>query len=426
MLNTDKIKQVYAQEILDSRGNPTLEVTVTTKKGITAQAKVPSGASVGIHEALELRDEDAERYGGKGVLKAINNVNTIINDVLKDQKVDELTYLDQRMIDLDGTPNKAKLGANATIGVSLALARAAAEVHGMSLYGFINDFYKFKQKEFKLPIPLSNIINGGKHADSNLDIQEFWICPQGITIFKDKIKAMSEIYHVLAKVLVKQGYDSDVGDEGGYAPDLGSNEEAIKLIIKAVEEAGYSLGNQIFLGMDCGASTYYNNTTKKYELDLDKISYTSGEMITFYQKWLSLYPFIALEDPLGEDDWEAWKKITDEFTMTGSDIMIVGDDLFTTNTTRLQKGIDEKVANSIIIKPNQIGTLLETINCIKLAQENKYKVILSHRSGETADTFISDLAVGVGAEYIKTGAPSRSERVEKYNRLLEIENELKR
>ncbi len=426
MLNSDKIQQIYAQEILDSRGNPTLEVTVTTHKGIIAKAKVPSGASIGSHEALELRDRDIERYGGKGVLKAINHVNTTINEALKDQKVDEITHHDQRMIDLDGTPNKARLGANATIGVSLALARAAAEVHGMPLYSFLNDFFKFKQKEFKLPIPLSNIINGGKHADSNLDIQEFWICPEGISVFADRIKALSEIYHVLAKVLVNQGYDSDVGDEGGYAPDLTSNEEAIKLITKAIEEAGYSIGNQIFLGLDCGASTYYNDINKKYELDLDKMSYTSEEMIAFYQKWLSLYPFIALEDPLAEDDWEAWKKITDEFTMTNPNLLIIGDDLFTTNTSRLQKGINEKVANGIIIKLNQIGTLLETVNCIKLAQENNYQVIISHRSGETADTFISDLAVASGAKYIKTGAPSRSERVEKYNRLLEIEDELKR
>ncbi len=423
---SEKIKQVYAREILDSRGNPTLEVTVTTEKGTVGKAAVPSGASIGAHEALELRDGDIERYGGKGVLKAIGNVNTVINEALKGQKVDKLAFIDQRMIDLDGTPDKARLGANAINGVSLACLRAAAQVNKMPLYKFISQFFKFKIKDYQLPIPFSNIINGGKHADSNLDIQEYWIIPQGIGDFKTRVRALSEIFHHLAKVLVNQGYDSDVGDEGGYAPDLTSNEEPLKLILKAIESADYNIGQDIYLGLDAGASTFFDSAQNKYNLDLDKKSLSSEEMVDFYRKWLAIYPFIALEDPLAEDDWSAWKKITNELTMTNNKLLIIGDDIFTTNASRLQKGIDEKVANAIIVKPNQIGTLTEAITTIKLAQANNYQVAISHRSGETEDTFIADLAVGVGASYIKTGAPDRSERVAKYNRLMEIEEELGR
>jgi len=423
---SEKIKQISATEVLDSRGNPTLEVNVVTEKGIIAKAAVPSGATIGVHEALELRDGDIQRYGGKGVLKAVGNVNTLINDVLKGESVDQLTHLDQRMIDLDGTADKSRLGANATCGVSLAIARAGALVNKLPLYQFISQFYQFKITSDKLPVPLVNIINGGHHADSNLDLQEYWIVPHGVGIFSQQIRAISEIYHQLGKVLVNQGYDSDVGDEGGYAPDLTSNEEPFKLILKAVEAAGYGIGQDIYFGLDAGASTFYDSTLHKYNLDLDKLSLNSDEMIDYYRKLLALYPFIALEDPLAEDDWSAWKKLTSELSITTRKLLIVGDDLFTTNVSRLAKGIEEKVANAIIIKPNQIGTLSETITTIKLAQEHHYQVVISHRSGETEDTFIADLAVAVGAEYIKTGAPARSDRVAKLNRLMEIEEELKR
>ncbi|HAH04110.1 MAG: Enolase [Parcubacteria group bacterium GW2011_GWA2_43_17] len=422
----DKIKQVYAGEILDSRGNPTLEVTVTTEKGIEAKADVPSGASIGSHEALELRDGDIARYGGKGVLKAITNVNTTINEALRGQKVDNLSHLDQRLIDLDGTPDKSRLGANAVTGVSIALARAMAQVNQVPVYQFLNDYFGFKIKDYQMPMPLANIINGGKHADSNLDIQEFLIIPEGIGDFNHRVRALAEVYHALAKVLVNQGYDSDVGDEGGYAPDLSANEEALQLILKAIEMTNYRVGQDIYFGLDAGASTFYDSAEGKYKLDLDKLVLTSEEMIEYYKKWLAVYPFSALEDPLAEDDWPAWKKITDELALTSNKLLIIGDDLFTTSTARLQQGLDQGVANSVLVKPNQIGTLTETINCIKLAQANKYEVVISHRSGETEDSFIADLAVGTGAAYIKTGAPARSDRVAKYNRLIAIEAELNR
>lgn len=419
-----KIKQIYAREILDSRGNPTLEVNVVTEGGIIGKAAVPSGASIGVHEALELRDNDIQRYGGKGVLKAIGNVNTTINEALKGQSVDELALLDQRLIDLDGTPNKARLGANATTGVSLACARAAALVNNLPLYKFINQFYKLGLTSYQLPVPCSNIINGGHHADSNVDIQEFWIIPFGFKEFSERVRAMAEVFHELGKVLLNQSYDSDVGDEGGYAPDLTSNEEALKLISKAVEASGYHLGQNIGVGLDAGASTFFESN--RYKLDLDNLNLTSEEMIDFYRQWLSVYPLMAIEDPLAEDDWAGWQKLTKDFAATNPHLLVVGDDIFTTNLKRLEQGIKEKVANTIIIKSNQIGTLTETISCIKLAREHNYQLIISHRSGETEDTFIADLAVGVGAPYIKTGAPSRSDRVAKYNRLLEIEEELRR
>ncbi|MBU1036659.1 phosphopyruvate hydratase [Patescibacteria group bacterium] len=422
---SQKIEKIYAREILDSRGNPTLEVTVTTKKGIVGKASVPSGASIGVHEALELRDGDLQRYGGKGVLKAVLNVNETISKVLKGQSVDQLAIIDQRLIELDGTENKSKLGANTMIGVSLACARAGALAHKAPLYKFINQFYKFRIKQYKMPVTLANLINGGRHSDSNLDIQEFWVVPEGIKSFSEGTRAISEVHHELGKILVRQGYDSDIGDEGGYAPDLTSNEEALQLILKAISGAGYNVAQDISLGIDAGSSTFFNSSEHKYNLDLDKLSLTSDEMINFYLKWLSLYPLTVIEDPLAEDDWEGWHKLSDQLAVNHPNLLLVGDDLFTTNIKRLQRGIDEKIANGIIIKPNQIGTLSETISCIKLAQENNYKIIVSHRSGGTEDTFISDLAVAVGAPFVKIGATSRSDRVAKYNRLMEIEGELK-
>jgi enolase len=422
---SQKIEKIYAREILDSRGNPTLEVNVVTDKNIEAKAAVPSGASLGVHEAIELRDGDSQRYGGKGVLKAIINVNTVINNALKGQPIDQLSVIDQKLIELDGTENKAKLGANATTGVSLACAKAAALADKLPLYKYINQCYKFNFKPKDLPVPLANLINGGQHSDSNLEIQEFWAIPSGINDFNERVRAVSEIHHELGKIMVHQGYDTDLGDEGGYAPDFTSNEEALKLILKAIGAAGYNVGQDVSLGIDAGSSTFYDAKQQKYNLELDKVSLTSDEMIEFYFKWLSIYPIDIMEDPLAEDDWEGWRKFTDQLLVTHPNLLIVGDDLFTTNVKRLQKGIAEKVANSIIIKPNQIGTLTETINCIKVAQENNYRIIISHRSGETEDTFLADLAVAVQAPYIKIGAPARSERVAKYNRLMEIADELK-
>ena len=417
----NKINDIYAREILDSRGNPTLEVGVETK-AVAAAAKVPSGASTGAYEALELRDNDKARYGGKGVLKAIDNVNSKIRPALIGMEVEQLSQIDQRMIDLDGTENKARLGANAILGVSLACARAGALCQPKPLYEFIRSAYHLKFSSFKLPIPLTNVVNGGSHADSNLDFQEFWLIPSKINTIKERIRAIAEVFHSLGEILTKKGFDTDVGNEGGYAPDFKSVDEVWQLMVEAVQKAGYKLGEQIFLGMDAGASEFFKDG--KYQIKMEGKEYTAGELSGLYQSWIAKYPFLALEDPFDQEDWPAWKEFKTQISKINQDILIIGDDLFTTNVKRLQKGIDENVANAILIKPNQIGTLTETINCIKLAQENNLKIAVSHRSGETEDDFIADLAVAVNAEYIKTGAPSRSERLAKYNRLMEIEEEL--
>jgi len=419
---SNKITDIYAREILDSRGNPTVEAIVEVSE-VKESAKVPSGASTGKHEALELRDGDKNRYGGKGVLKAVENVNSKIKEVLEGFEVDKLSQIDQRMIDLDGTENKSKLGANAILGVSLACARAAAKVHKKPLYQFIKEYYRFDQKKYKLPVPLVNVVNGGLHADSNLDIQEFWIIPQGIETIKERIRAASEIFHQLGKILEKKGYDTDVGNEGGYAPDVKSADEVWQMIVEAIKTVGYEPGRQIYLGVDAGASTFYQDA--KYKLNLENQIFSTDELSHYYQKWLAKFPFLALEDPFAEDDWAGWVNFKSQITNPNNQLLVIGDDLFTTNVKRLEQGIAKDAANAILIKPNQIGTLSETINCVKLAQEHQYKIAVSHRSGETSDTFIADLAVAVNSDYIKTGAPSRSERVAKYNRLMEIEEELK-
>ncbi|HLD27339.1 MAG TPA: phosphopyruvate hydratase [Patescibacteria group bacterium] len=417
----NKIKDIYAREILDSRGNPTLEAVVETE--ITASAaQVPSGASTGKTEAWELRDNDRARYGGKGVLMAIANVNGPIRQALIGMEVDQPGQIDQRMIDLDGTDNKARLGANAILGVSLACARAAALTHNLPLYKFIRQAYDLKLKSFKLPVPLVNVVNGGAHADSNLDFQEFWIIPAGLAAIKERVRCVAEIFHKLGEVMKKKGYDTDVGNEGGYAPDFKNTDEVWELIAESVKASNYQLGEQVFFGMDAGASEFFKDG--KYQIKLAGHDFTAGELSELYQKWLAKYPFLAFEDPFDQEDWPAWKNFKSQLASLNPDILIIGDDLFTTNVKRLQKGIDADAANAVLIKPNQIGTLTETINCVKLAQSHNYKIAVSHRSGETSDDFIADLAVAVNSDYIKTGAPSRSERVVKYNRLMEIEEEL--
>ena len=418
---SNKITDIYAREILDSRGSPTIETAVEVGN-VLAKAKVPSGASTGKYEALELRDNDKVRYSGKGVLNAIENINNKIKPVLLGYEVDKLSQIDQRLIDLDGTAYKSRLGANAILGVSLACARAAAVFYNQPLYKFIREVYKLKLKDYKMPVPLTNVVNGGVHADSNLDFQEFWIIPQNIKTIKERIRAVSEIFHKLGEIVEKRGYDTDVGNEGGYAPDIKNTIEAWEMIVQAVKEANYDLGKEIFLGMDAGASEFYKNG--KYKIKLEDKDYSAEELSQLYQSWMAKYPFLAFEDPFDQDDWEAWTKFKKQLSKVNSEILIVGDDLFTTNVSRLQKGIEKDAANAILIKLNQIGTLTETINCINLARKNNYKIAVSHRSGETTDDFIADLAVAVNSEYIKTGAPSRSERVAKYNRLMEIEEEL--
>ncbi len=415
-----KIKQITAREILDSRGNPTIETKAILDNGIFAKASVPSGASTGAHEAYELRD-GGKRYGGLGVLKAVNNVNTKIVkkligvDATKQEKIDDL------MIKLDGTKNKKKLGANAILSVSLACARAAAAAKKMELYKYIASNYKFSITNFQLPVPSFNIFNGGKHADTNLDFQEFMILPLKKNSFAEKVRMGAEIFHELGHVLKKAGFDTDVGNEGGYAPDIVSSVQAIELIMAAMVNTGYQPGEDIGLGIDVGASELYNRETGKYIFKLDQANFTSANLIGLYYEWFRKYPIISIEDGLAEDDWQGWQELTREL---GQEIMIIGDDLFVTNMDRLRRGLKEKAANAILIKPNQVGTLTETIECVKLAQKHDYKIMVSHRSGETCDDFIADLAVAVGADYIKAGSLCRGERLAKYNRLMEIEQNL--
>lgn len=412
-----KIKQVIAREILDSRGNPTVEAKVVLENGITAIAKVPSGASTGSHEALELRD-GGKRYGGKGVLGAVRNVNAYIAKGIIGMEVEELKKIDQKMIQLDGTPNKSKLGANAILAVSMAVARAGAQTKKLPLYRYIRLVYDIKEKEYRLPVPMMNILNGGRHADNGLTIQEFLIIPRH-KLMSERVRMGSQIFHSLANILSQKGYATSVGDEGGFAPELLNNERALQMIMEAIKYTGWVPGKNVFLGFDAAASEFYHSD--KYYFINKKQGWRADKMIDTYKQWAKKYPIISIEDGLSEDDWENWQKFTKEL---GKDVTLVGDDLFVTNTIRLQKGIENKVANAILIKLNQIGTVSETIAAITLAQKNNYKVAVSHRSGETADTFIADLAVAVNSEFIKTGSLSRSERVEKYNRLMEIEIEL--
>lgn len=417
----ERIDTVHAHEILDSRGNPTLAVSVMLRDGTRGHAQVPSGASTGVHEAVELRDGDKRRYRGLGVRKAVRNVNDIIGPSLRRRDVADQQGIDESMCVIDGTENKSRLGANAILGVSLAIAHAGARRARMPLYAYLRESFDIGLKNFKLPTPLLNVFNGGKHASTNLDMQEFIIIPHGFSTFSRKLQAGSEIFHMLGDVLHADGLDTDVGNEGGYAPDVGRTESALEYLVEATKKAKYKLGKEIGFGIDVASSEFYNPKTKKYELSTDKRKCTAKQMIELYAKWADKYPMISIEDGLAEDAWSDWEIMTKEL---GKKMLLIGDDLFVTNVKYLKKGIDTHVANSILIKPNQIGTLSETMETIGMAKESNYKVIISHRSGETTDTSIADIAVAVNAEYIKSGAPSRSERLCKYNRLLEIEEEI--
>jgi enolase len=411
------IQKIHARQILDSRGNPTVEVEVTTECGVTGRAAVPSGASTGVHEAVELRDGDKSKYLGKGVLKAVNNVNTVIAPALTGHSVLDQRGIDDAMIVLDGTENKGKLGANAILGVSLAAARAAATVTGQPLFRYVGGV-----NANTLPIPMMNILNGGSHADNSIDFQEFMIMPVGAARFSDALRMGSEVFHHLKDVLKKQGYSTNVGDEGGFAPNLKSNEEAVTVILTAIEKAGYKPGEDICLALDPASSEYYIPEEKVYHLHKstgEKL--TSEQMVAYWKEWASKYPIISIEDGMAEDDWDGWKLLTDTI---GKDVQLVGDDLFVTNVKRLQMGIDRKVGNSILIKVNQIGSLSETIDSVNLAQVNGMTTIMSHRSGETEDSTIADLAVALNTGLIKTGSASRSDRIAKYNQLLRIEEAL--
>ena len=409
-----QIANISARQILDSRGNPTIEVDVFTSNGIMGRAAVPSGASTGIHEACELRDGDKAIYNGKGVLKAVQNVNKVLAEELKGYFVTEQNEIDAKMIELDGTPNKSNLGANAILGVSLAVANAAAQESSSYLFRYVGGV-----NANTLPIPMMNIINGGSHADNSIDFQEFMIMPVGATSFSEGLRMGAEVFHSLSAVLKKGGYSTNVGDEGGFAPNLKSNEEAITVILQAIEKAGYKPGKDVFIALDPASSEYFIEEEKVYHLKKstgEKL--TSSQMVDYWKSWTDKYPIISIEDGMAEDDWDGWKLMTD--TM-GKTVQLVGDDLFVTNTKRLQMGIDKGVANSILVKVNQIGTLTETIDAVNLAYRNSYTAVMSHRSGETEDTTIADLAVALNTGLIKTGSASRTDRIAKYNQLLRIE-----
>jgi len=413
------IESIEAREILDSRGNPTVEVDCLLESGAFGRAAVPSGASTGVHEAVELRDGDKKRFMGKGVLKAVDNVNTVIAPAIEGMDaLDQLT-IDMAMIELDGTPNKAKLGANAILGVSLAVARAAADFLQLPLFSYLGNFHSNT-----LPVPMSNILNGGAHSDNKVDFQEFMIMPIGAASIREAIRMNAEVFHNLKKVLTKKGYNTSVGDEGGFAPDLKSNEEALDVIMAAIKNAGYTTGRDghYMIALDPAASELFDEESKTYKLRWSTgEELTSQQMVDMWVRWVEKYPIISIEDGMAEDDWEGWKLMTDAL---GDKIQIVGDDLFVTNTDRLQMGIDKKVANSILIKLNQIGTLTETYDAIEMAKRHGYTSVVSHRSGETSDTFIADLVVALGTGQIKTGSMSRSDRLAKYNQLMRIEDYL--
>jgi enolase len=415
--NMSEIIDVRAREILDSRGNPTIEVEVMTEGGALGRAAVPSGASTGTHEAVELRDGDKKRYLGKGVLKAVENVNDIICDELLGYDAFEQRAIDKLMIDLDGTPNKGKLGANAILGVSLAVAKAAAKESKQPLYRYLGGV-----NAHVLPVPLMNILNGGSHADNSIDFQEFMIMPVGAESFKEGLRMGVEVFHALKTVLKKKGYSTNVGDEGGFAPNIKSNVEAIETVLIAIEAAGYKAGEEIMIAMDAAVSEFYDAKTGIYHFHKstgDKLS--SKDMVAFWTDWANKYPILSIEDGLAEDDWDGWAALT---ASIGDRVQLVGDDLFVTNVNRLQQGIDNDIANSILIKVNQIGSLSETVDAVNLATRNGYTSIMSHRSGETEDTTIADLAVALNCGQIKTGSASRSDRIAKYNQLLRIEEEL--
>lgn len=409
------IESVHARQILDSRGNPTIEVDVITDNGAFGRAAVPSGASTGTHEAVELRDGDKRKFLGKGVLKAVDNVNSKIAAEIVGLSVFDQNLVDKIMIELDGTANKGKLGANAILGTSLAVARAAAMEAGQSLYRYIGGV-----NANTLPVPMMNILNGGSHADNSIDFQEFMVMPVKAATFSESLRMGTEVFHHLKKVLHDKGFSTNVGDEGGFAPNIKSNEEAIEIVLTAIEKAGFKPGSDIFIAMDAATSEFYDSKTKTYTFKKsDGKKLKSDEMVEYWAKWAKKYPIISIEDGMAEEDWDGWKKLTDKI---GSKVQLVGDDLFVTNVDFLQKGIDMGVANSILVKVNQIGSLTETINAVNLAKRNSYKSIMSHRSGETEDSTIADLAVALNTGQIKTGSASRSDRMAKYNQLLRIED----
>ncbi len=412
-----QIIAIRGRQILDSRGNPTVEVEVFTEQGAMGRAAVPSGASTGIHEACELRDGDKSVYLGKGVLQAVNNVNNVLNEELHGMYVEEQRAIDQKMIELDGTPNKSRLGANAILGVSLACAKAAAMESGQQLYRYLGGC-----GGYMLPVPMMNILNGGSHADNSIDFQEFMIMPVGAPTFTEALRMGAEVFHNLRTVLKSRNMSTNVGDEGGFAPNLGSNDEAIQVVCQAIEKAGYRPGEDVFIGLDAAASEYYNPETGLYEMRWSTgEKYNATEMVDFWKRWVDQYPVISIEDGMAEDDWDGWKLLTDAI---GDRCQLVGDDLFVTNVERLQMGLDRKVANSILVKLNQIGTLSETIDAVNLATRNGYTSIISHRSGETEDTTIADLVVALNTGLIKTGSASRTDRICKYNQLMRIEEGL--
>lgn len=410
------IQKIQARQILDSRGNPTVEVEVITSQGVLARAAVPSGASTGVHEAVELRDNDKGIYLGKGVTKAVQNVNTTLNDELNGASIFDQQLIDRVMIAMDGTDSKAVLGANAILGVSLAVAKAAADTVGLPLYRYVGGV-----AANTLPVPLMNIINGGAHADNKVDVQEFMILPVGAESFSEALRMGAEVFHHLKSVLKKQGHSTNVGDEGGFAPNLASNEDALKVVMQAIEAAGYRPGEDIYIGLDCASTEFYDAEKKLYTLGSTGESLTSAQMVSYWADWCKRYPIVSIEDGCSEDDWDGWNLLTKEL---GGQVQLVGDDLFVTNVNRLAQGIEQSIANSILVKVNQIGTLTETIDAVNMAHRSGYTSIMSHRSGETEDTTIADLAVALNTGQIKTGSASRSDRIAKYNQLLRIEEEL--
>jgi enolase len=416
-----KIAEIKAREVLDSRGNPTVEVDVVTSNGVKARAMVPSGASTGKHEALELRDKDKKRFMGKGVTKAVNNVMEKISPALKGVDVDRQEEIDSKMLDLDGTENKGSLGANAILGVSMAVARAAADEKNLPLYGYLKSYVigeaDYAPGDYYLPVPLMNIVNGGEHADNNLDIQEFMIVPRGKDTFKENLRMATEVFHTLKSILAKNGMNTAVGDEGGFAPSLKSNKQALDYIIEAIEKAGYRPGDDVALALDAAASEFYKDG--KYLIDGEKKS--SADMVDYYENLIKGMPIVSIEDGLSEDDWDGWKLLTERLS---DKTQLVGDDLFVTNIKRLQQGVDSNVGNSILVKVNQIGSLTETFQTMALAKKSNYTSVISHRSGETEDTTIADIAVATSCGQIKTGSLSRTDRIAKYNQLLRIEEEL--
>lgn len=410
------IAKIIGRQILDSRGNPTVEVDVITTSGILGRAAVPSGASTGIHEAVELRDGDNSAYLGKGVLKAVANVNSIIDEALRGFDVCDQKAIDTKLIELDGSDNKSNIGANAILGTSLACAKAAADESGLGLFKYVGGV-----GAVTMPVPMMNILNGGSHADNKIDIQEFMVMPFGAESFSEGLRWGTEIFHHLKNVLKSRGMSTNVGDEGGFAPNLGSNEEAIQVVIEAIEKAGYKAGEDIYIALDAASSEFYNEDTQKYVFESTGEQMSSEEMVNFWVDWCEKYPIVSIEDGLAEDDWMGWKLATEKL---GHKVQLVGDDLFVTNTKRLARGIDESIANSILVKVNQIGTLTETIEAVQMATRNGYTSVMSHRSGETEDNTIADLAVALNCGQIKTGSASRSDRMAKYNQLLRIEEEL--